>query len=97
MKAKAKRTIVIRGVDVELDWDAADTGRAGIASHAVPTADLEDGTAGGPYDGEEFMVDGVHYELGPHYYWTYGDDTVCSAEIQVTVEAKTLINLSPIP
>lgn len=73
------QTIKIRGVDVEIYWGEGPG--VGMAVHTVPSADLDEGTAAGPNDGEEFELDGRAYELGQHDYETGGDETTCSAAI----------------
>lgn len=67
--------ILINGATVYLDWDYM------IATHTVPSEDLDQGVADGPWDGQVFEVDGRRYELGAHDYETEDGETTCSAHI----------------
>ncbi len=75
-----------KGVTVTLDWDAAaditdDDDVLGYATHTVPEADLDEGTADGPSDGEIIEIEGVKFRLGQHDYETNDGKTTCSAAI----------------
>ena len=72
------QTITLKGAEVEIIADAG-IDAVGRAVHAVSTADLNDGTAEGPNDGEVFEIDGQKYELGAHDYEDNGDTTTCTA------------------
>lgn len=78
--------IECKGVTVSLDWDkSADitdgAAQLGCASHTVSSADLDDGTAEGPNDGEIIEIEGQKFRLGQHDYETTGDQTTCTATI----------------
>lgn len=78
--------IEIKGATVTLEWDkTADITEEdeviGKAIHTVPSADLDEGTADGPVDGETFDHEGITFRLGSHDYETNGDETTCTASI----------------
>lgn len=75
-------TTKIKNVAVELTWGRGSTlDSVGTATHTVKSADLDDGTADGPSDGETFEIEGKQYRLGEHDYETSGDETTCTANI----------------
>jgi hypothetical protein len=81
-------TIQLKGVEVEIQFveDHGDQ-HVGWATHTVASADLEEGTANGPSDGETFELGGKTYRLGQHDYSTDqpgsedDKDCVCTAMV----------------
>ncbi len=73
-------TITIRGEEVELEWDN-DGDCLGKATCTVLASDLDEGSAGGPVDGETFTIGGKKYKLGEHDYSREGDLVACTARI----------------
>lgn len=83
--------ITIRGVKVELSWGDYPGGRPGQRSvgkaiHSVSEADMDEGSAGGPYDGERIVVEGKTFELGEHDYETSDGTVTCSTDIYAVEE-----------
>jgi len=79
-------TIEINGAEVTLEWDKTsdirqDDDAIGTAIHTVDEADLDEGAADGPIDGEIFEIEGVKFKLGSHDYETNDGQTTCSASI----------------
>jgi hypothetical protein len=75
-------TIQLKGVKVTIQFveDHGDK-HCGWATHTVPSAGLDDGTADGPNNGEEFELRGKTYRLGAHDYDTDDGQTTGTARI----------------
>lgn len=85
--------IEIAGATVTLEWDESgditdDDSVLGQAIHTVPSADLDEGTADGPSDGETFFIGGVEFRLGSHDYETNDDQTTCTAAIYRVLQRR---------
>lgn len=79
--------INLKGAQVTIDWinnPANDI--LGHASHTVSSDSLDEGTADGPSDGENFEIEGKKFRLGEHDYETDDGKTTCTAAVYAEVE-----------
>lgn len=89
LSKKMTKKIKIHGVAVTLEFGenhSHSDDSVGTATHTAPSAEMAEGSAGGPDDGEVFEMEGEKYRLGQHYCEEIDGHTTCSAAIYLASE-----------